>query len=40
MTTNQKQLKKFNQSIQIEIEIDVIAEKLLSTFDSEFPHKN
>lgn len=39
MTTNQKQLKKFNQSIQIEIEIDVIAEKLLSTFDSEFPHK-
>lgn len=32
-------MKKFNQSIQIEVQVDSIAAKLVNSFSEEFPHR-
>jgi len=32
-------MKKFNQSIKVEVEVDAIAEQLLSTINPEFKHR-
>ena len=37
-STQPKQLKKYNEAIKVEVEVDVIADDLLSKMDKEFPH--